>query len=114
MADEEHLAILKQGVKAWNAWREENPEIKPELNGANLSAVNLSGIDLNRAYLARAILEGADLSGANVSQVSFGEAKLREINLCQANLYGADFRYAVEVGFAVSRYSTTIRRFSKH
>ena len=94
MADEEHLAILKQGVKAWNAWREENPEIKPELNGANLSAVNLSGIDLNRAYLARAILEGADLSGANVSQVSFGEAKLREINLCQANLYGADFRYA--------------------
>jgi uncharacterized protein YjbI with pentapeptide repeats len=94
MANEAHLEKLKEGVEAWNKWREKNPEIKPELDGANLSAANLSGIDLNRAYLARAILEGADLSGANLSRVSFGEAKLRDTNLCQANLYGSDFRYA--------------------
>jgi hypothetical protein len=27
MANEEHLAQLKQGVEAWNAWREKHPEV---------------------------------------------------------------------------------------
>jgi hypothetical protein len=31
VANEEHLAILKQGVEVWNKWREKNPEIKPDL-----------------------------------------------------------------------------------
>jgi len=31
MANEEHLKILKQGVEAWNKWREENPDIEPDL-----------------------------------------------------------------------------------
>ena len=35
MANEEHLAILKQGVKAWNKWRRENPMIEPDLISAD-------------------------------------------------------------------------------
>ena len=31
MANEEHVALLKQGVEVWNKWREENPDIKPDL-----------------------------------------------------------------------------------
>lgn len=31
MANEEHLAIFRQGVEAWNKWRKENPKIKPDL-----------------------------------------------------------------------------------
>ena len=31
MANKEHLKILKQGVEAWNKWREENPDVKPDL-----------------------------------------------------------------------------------
>ncbi len=31
MADEEQLSILKQGVEAWNKWREENNEIVCDL-----------------------------------------------------------------------------------
>ena len=55
MANLEHLAILKQGVEVWNAWREKNPGlIKPDLKGANL--------------------EGADLYGADLKGVEFGEA----------------------------------------
>jgi hypothetical protein len=34
MANKEHLARLKQGVKAWNQWREANIHIKPDLSGA--------------------------------------------------------------------------------
>ena len=36
MANEEHLKILRQGMEAWNKWGEENPEIRPDLIGANL------------------------------------------------------------------------------
>jgi hypothetical protein len=28
MADDEHIARLKQGLEAWNAWRSENPAIR--------------------------------------------------------------------------------------
>jgi hypothetical protein len=31
MANDEHVAMLKKGVDAWNAWREANPDIRPVL-----------------------------------------------------------------------------------
>lgn len=31
MANPEHVEILKQGVDVWNRWREENPEVVPDL-----------------------------------------------------------------------------------
>ena len=34
MANEEHVAILKRGVKAWNRWREQNREVEPDLREA--------------------------------------------------------------------------------
>ena len=57
MANEEHLNILKQGVKVWNKWREENDEIRPDLDEANLVGANLS-----KANLFNASLSGADLT----------------------------------------------------
>jgi hypothetical protein len=36
-ADDEHVALLKKGVAAWNTWRDENPDIRPDLTGADLS-----------------------------------------------------------------------------
>jgi hypothetical protein len=41
MANQEQLAILKQGVEVWNKWREENPEVKIDLRGVNLSGADL-------------------------------------------------------------------------
>jgi hypothetical protein len=37
MAGEEHVALLKQGVVVWNKWREENPDIRLDLIGADLN-----------------------------------------------------------------------------
>jgi hypothetical protein len=37
MANDEHVAILKKGVDAWNAWRDENPNILPDFSAAKLS-----------------------------------------------------------------------------
>ena len=42
MANEDHVARLKQGVDAWNAWRRENPDVSPDLFKANLRETNLS------------------------------------------------------------------------
>ncbi len=49
MANEEHLKILKQGVEAWNGWREKNPQITPDLSKADLYKADLTGANLNGA-----------------------------------------------------------------
>ena len=51
MADREHLAVLRQGVDAWNNWRRENPSIKPNLRNAKLEDKNLEGINFSEADL---------------------------------------------------------------
>jgi hypothetical protein len=69
MANDEHVTLLKQGVAAWNAWREKNPDIRPDLSeailgGADLSGANLFMADLSGAILVKANLDNADLSMA--------------------------------------------------
>jgi len=54
MANQEHLAILKQGVSAWNRWRVDNPTIRADLEGA---------------YLEGADLRGANLEGTGIKEV---------------------------------------------
>ena len=41
VANEEHLAKLREGVEAWNTWREASPGVRPDLSEAKLSAPNL-------------------------------------------------------------------------
>ena len=41
MANDEHVALLKQGVDAWNAWREGNPKVLPDLAEADLTGAKL-------------------------------------------------------------------------
>ena len=43
MANDEHVAMLRKGVDAWNEWRFEKPLNIPDLSGANLSGANFSG-----------------------------------------------------------------------
>ncbi len=45
MANQEQLDILKQGVEAWNQWREEHIDIQPDLFEANLSGAYLRGAE---------------------------------------------------------------------
>jgi uncharacterized protein YjbI with pentapeptide repeats len=59
MANEEHVAQLKKGVAAWNAWRDENPSIFADLDRAFLQA------DLSGARFIRTSFYQADLSGAS-------------------------------------------------
>jgi hypothetical protein len=85
MANEEHVALLRKGVNAWNKWRKENPEVLPNLRGANL--MNTSLVDAN---LRGADLIGAYLGGADLRRTNFMGAYLIQVNLNGAYLGGAD------------------------
>src|SRR5258708_28513075 len=119
MANQEHLELLKQGTAVWNAWREQHPEIQPDLYEADLSRADLSGVNLYRAdlreadffganlsgadlfeanltqaFLSIARLKGADLGGANLYEARLKGADLSGADLSGANLFGADLSYA--------------------
>jgi uncharacterized protein YjbI with pentapeptide repeats len=68
MANPEHVQLLRR-VKDWNKWREDHPDIMPDLNhahlsGAQLNEANLNDANLNGAHLNKAELNEANLSGA--------------------------------------------------
>ena len=97
MANEEHLKIIKQGVDIWNRWREENPNIQPDLSEAdlriaNLVHANLSNTQLNGAKLTRASLQNADLRKANLNKAELRWARLTQANLTEAKLSFANLR----------------------
>ena len=88
MADVEHLEQLSQGITRWNQWREDNPEIYPNLCDADLSRANLSNADFHDVNLSRAALCGADLSDADLGRADLRDADLSDANLSRANLSG--------------------------
>lgn len=113
MAEARHLALLRSGVKTWNAWRQAKPTVRPnlcgvdlteaELRGADLSWVNLNGADLSRADLTEADLRGASLYDANLGGATLGRARLTQADLSRAylrgaHLAGADLSKATLVG----------------
>jgi hypothetical protein len=115
VANEQHLRILKQGTDAWNRWRLENPEIVPDLSGANLiraglSEANLIGADLRVADLSRADfsgadlrvadLRGADLSGAYLNGADLSGASLELAHFIRTELSGANLSKAL-IGWTV-------------
>lgn len=110
MANEEHVAILKQGVNVWNEWREKNRKTKtgvmPDLSGANLNradlnhayfvgtklrGANLAGANLSEANLFLAFLDGANLNGADISGVNLTKAHLFQTLFSGTKLNGANF-----------------------
>lgn len=100
MANAEHVAKLKEDVGAWNRWREENPDVIPDLSGAFLSnAPVIEGVDIRppgdnesfRAPLEKvnfigARLYEADFSFAHLEKAEFGRAHLRQANFSEAHL----------------------------
>ncbi len=102
MANEEQLGLLRTGVKAWNRWRAEHPDVEPDLSAADLSGAILSGADLRGVLLDGADLAGADLGlqfedltylfdafGVPGAPKSLGFTSLERARLRGANLKGA-------------------------
>jgi uncharacterized protein YjbI with pentapeptide repeats len=124
MANPEHLAKLKEGVKAWNQfqvdraaeffrqtsvnyrgprsqdWIDRSADLssadlrETNLRTALLVHVDLSGANLRGADMIGGNLQGANLSGADLNGANLAEADLSGANLTSANLKGADLSEA--------------------
>lgn len=113
MANEEQLAILKQGVEVWNEWRRKNQGVLVDLRKANLQNVDLRKANLRDAVLRRADLrtarlwdadlKRADLWKADLWRADFWDATLEDATLTSTNLMGANL-------FGVHLKNSVLRR----
>lgn len=78
MANRTHLALLLSSTTEWNAWRQEEPQTKPDLTGA-------------------------DLSHRNLRHVNFSECDFTGCNLRETDFYECDFTNAVLKDCVVAR-----------
>ena len=97
MANNQHLALLRESVTEWNTWRTETPDVVPDLRGADLREADLREADLRQANLGEANLVRADLREANLY-----EADLHDANLAYADLTRALFIVADLTGARLS------------
>ena len=107
--------ILRRGVRAWNAWRDDYPWIIPDLTGIAPSVlechlgpltggpINLANARLRGALLGRATLSEANLEGADLSDVDLTNARLDRANLSYANLRNANLDKADLAGARLMR-----------
>ena len=98
MANPEHLAKLKEGVEAWNAWREEYSDIRPDLSGREFYDKHLRRFDLFGEDTSKADFSGIYLTEANLSWVDFSGTNLANVHLSYADLTFADLTFTNLVG----------------
>lgn len=103
MANKKHLAILEQGLLAWNKWRQEEPDVLPDLSGADLCGEDYStrstasgtvGINFDKTNLSRSKLRDVFFSEASMMFTDFRGADLCGAQICSCNLIGADLSAA--------------------
>jgi hypothetical protein len=112
MAENDHVLLLRHGAEAWNAWREANPSLHPDLREANLNGTDLSGAMLRDADLEKAALSRANLTGANLSGADLGGAYLSGAALGEANLRGADLKGTTLSGTNIKGANLSLADFS--
>ena len=111
MANPEHLAILKQGVDAWNKWRKENPEVCPDLTYCNLNEYPLVRgeiilLDIIEHEFDEEInhlryidfldrCEINDRVGLNLGGTDMNHAEIRGEYVGYANMRGADLSHGI-------------------
>lgn len=102
VANEEHLAILMQGVSVWNEWRADartsstlergltaakrHGGLAPDLTGAKLEGWELDSVDFETCQLNGALLARANLKEATLFRSLLTGADLRAANLQRANM----------------------------
>ncbi|RCJ26183.1 hypothetical protein A6770_26590 [Nostoc minutum NIES-26] len=112
MVDHKHLAVLKQGVNYWNDWRQNNPDVIPDLSkvdlkGIDLKRINLRGANLSKTDFTGAYLRDADFRRANFYETLFDNANLNRTNFSVTKLSGASLNEAnfMEANFIEADFS---------
>jgi len=133
MGEISQLHILKQGADAWNRWREDHPDIIPELADVNLEGHGLRGYNFRGAKFFRVLMQGADLrdadfegafvketlltrsrvEGANFKGVSFYQSRLIEVDLSRSEFGGTYFGSALMWRADLSRRDLRAANFNR-
>lgn len=97
MANPDHIELLKQGTKVWNAWRRKHRGLRPDLSGDHVSDLEhqigmLAAIVVNEAVPGRAPPDEGELSGLDLSSADLHGCDLHAINLSRSNLMLANLR----------------------
>ena len=107
MANPQHIAWLQEGVKQWNA-RRQNQRFNPDLSSEDISralgghdredirqlSVRLRDVNLSGADLSNSTLRDTDLSGASLSMANLEGANLTGSNFTGAQFFGGKSRGA--------------------
>ncbi len=119
MANPDHVRRLCEGARAFNAWRDQHPDIVPDLAGIeltlgqrqlgpsnggpiNLGRANLERAMLRHATLVEANLKGACLRGADLARARLNGARLDKADLTDAMLDEADLQDAILEGAVIA------------
>lgn len=107
-----HEEILRQGSAIWNQWRDDNPDIRPELEHVDLREKVLRGFNFTRcnfkfAKFSNATLVEVQFDDSNLSLSNFRNAEILETNFISANLRDAEF-------FETKLIMTDFHRASNH
>jgi len=106
-------------VDVWNAWRTEQPEIRPDLSFAKIDGpvffrvdfrgANLEHSDLSRVTIVDSDLSNANLGGAELRRTVLNDSRVRTVNVINADLHRADFTGTdfAESNFAGSSFEGT-------
>jgi uncharacterized protein YjbI with pentapeptide repeats len=88
MANDSHVAILRQGVDAWNRWRAEDRKSAPDLTNIDLDFDTFDGADFRDTGF-----EGANLSGeVSFNHVDFRGSRFDLADLSISYFIESDFR----------------------
>lgn len=115
MADKDHVKALKQGPDRFSEWRLTHPEVRLDLEGADLRRAKLFEVDLRSANFRGASLEladfrwadlqGCDFTGARLARADFHKADLTNAKLTKADLKLTNFEDAnltsADLAFAI-------------
>jgi hypothetical protein len=102
MANPEHVAKLKEGREAWNAWRKTSSET-PDLSGVKLNGDSLDHYDLRAVNFSAADLLSVTFVAASCDEASFERAVIDEATFDYAGLSKAIFRSATIVESTFNR-----------
>ena len=112
MAVAEHVEIFKKGSQVWNAWRDENPNLSPDLSdidfekdvhtykemydmpeftGYNLSHMNLNRITARNSYFISCFFAGSSLNFSDVCFSFFQNCSFKEASLAVSKIGSAEF-----------------------
>ena len=108
MANPKHLAVLDQGVTAWNDWYDEayGADLScADLNLRDLTGINFSYVNLTFARLVGATLTDAKLHKTRLNHAELIGAKMWRAYMRKAILDCADLSGASMVGAHLSRAS---------